>query len=164
MYDVVYGSSAETNPHDVAEFYDRLGHNIDAETQQIGRMIDRSVSFVSARVNGTLIGIARGVCDGIRGYFTECKLDPAYQGPAAVTRRDGRIEHDAYGIAAEMARRVMEDLLQAGARRVDVLAFGTEVDFLEEQGFRKSPGLVALSLRPEDWLTRQAQNKAVAVS
>lgn len=164
MFHVTYGSATDTAPRDVAEFYDRLGHNSDAETQQIGQMIGRSVSFVSARIDGRLIGIARGVCDGVRGYFTECKLDPAYQGPGAVTRRDGRIEHDAHGIAAEMGRRVMDDLLRAGARRVDVLAFGTEVDFLEELGFRKSPGLVALSVRSEELAQRQSQNANLAAA
>ena len=95
-----------------------------------------SAAFVTARVNGKLIGLARGVCDGLRGYLTECKLDPAYQGPAAVTRTDGRIEHDTNGIAKEMARRVLAAMYAEGVQRVDAVAYGTEVDFCEELGFQ----------------------------
>ena len=151
MANVTYGNGDDVTPHEVAEFYDRLSHNIDAETQQIEIMMNNSIAFVSARGDGKLIGIARGVCDGVRGYLTECKLDPAYQGPAAITRRDGRIEHDERGIAAEMARRVLEKLFAAGARRVDALAWGTEVDFCEELGFKKYGGLVGLTMKAEDW-------------
>jgi hypothetical protein len=80
------------------------------------------------------------------GHLAECKLDPAYQGPACVTRKDGRIEHDSAGIAREMACRVIEALRQCGVERIDALAYGTEVDFCEELGFRKSRGLVAMEL------------------
>jgi hypothetical protein len=151
MSSVVYGNGDDVTPHEVAEFYDRLSHNIDAETQQIEIMMNNSIAFVSARDERKLIGIARGVCDGVRGYLTECKLDPDYQGPAAITRRDGRIEHDEKGIAGEMARRVLEKLFAAGARRVDALAWGTEVDFCEELGFKKHGGLVGLTMKAEDW-------------
>jgi hypothetical protein len=160
MVAVVYGSADSTMAREVAEFYDRLGHDIDAHTQQMGAMINNSVAFVTARVDGALIGLARGVCDGVRGFFTECKLDPAYQGPAAVTRHDGRIEHDEQGIAAEMARRVLEKLMEAGAQRVDVLAWGTEVDFLKELGFRKQGGLVGMTMRPEQWVVLANRGKA----
>ena len=113
-------------------------------------MMNASVAFVTARRPGELIGIARGVCDGLRGYLTECKLDPAYQGPAAVTGTDGRIEHDEHGIAAEMARRVLAAMVAAGVCRIDVLAWGTEVDFCEELGFKRQGGLVGLTMRAED--------------
>ncbi|MGE0760187.1 MAG: hypothetical protein AB7O38_24455, partial [Pirellulaceae bacterium] len=81
------------------------------------------------------------------GYFTECKLDPRLQGPAAVTKTDGRIEHDEHGIALEMARRVLEKLETSGVRRIDVLAYGTETDFLESLGFKKTGGLVGMTMR-----------------
>jgi hypothetical protein len=112
--------------------------------------VDNSAVFVTARVDDRLIGIARGVTDGVRGYLSECKLDPIYQGPAAVTRTDGRIEHDSYGIAAEMARRVLETFESQGIERVDVLAWGTEVDFLKEMGFKSSGGTIAMSLQVRD--------------
>jgi len=149
---VSYGSGAETSPQELARFYQRLGHDIAAQPRQIEKMMANSTAFVTARVGGELIGIARGICDGLRGYLTECKLDPAYQGPAAVTRTDGRIEHDQYGIAAEMARRVLQAMFAAGVRRVDVLAWGTEVDFCQELGFRRQGGLVGLTLRAADQL------------
>jgi len=154
MFDVSYGTFDDVRPHELHEFYERLNHDIDAETQQIETMLHNSVAFVTARTGGRLIGIARGVCDGVRGYFTECKLDPAFQGPACITRRDGRIEDDSHGIAGEMARRVLEKLFASGARRVDALAWGTEVDFCEEVGFRKQGGIVGMTMKPEDALAR----------
>ncbi|MFQ5805700.1 MAG: hypothetical protein ACE5I3_04535 [Phycisphaerae bacterium] len=146
---VTYGTVEDTNPPELAQFYQRLHHNIAAQPAQIEKMMANSVAFVTARRDGKLIGIARGLCDGLRGYLTECKLDPAYQGPAAVTRTDGRIEHDQHGIAAEMARRVLSAMVAAGVRRIDVLAWGTEVDFCEELGFKRQGGLVGLTMRAE---------------
>ncbi len=148
---VTYGTVGDTNPQELARFYEHLRHDIAARPAQIKKMMANSVAFVTARRDGRLIGIARGVCDGLRGYLTECKLDPAYQGPAAVTRTDGRIEHDQYGIAAEMARRVLSAMVAAGVRRIDVLAWGTEVDFCEELGFKRQGGLVGLTMRADDW-------------
>lgn len=147
MFNVAYGTGANTNHQELADFYQRLKHDIAAQPEQIRRMMDNSAAFVTAHVNGRLIGVARGVCDGLRGYLTECKLDPVYQGPAAVTRMDGRIEHDTYGIAAEMARRVLDAMAAQGAQRIDVVGWGTEVDFLEELGFKRQGGLVGMTLR-----------------
>ncbi|MFH1747322.1 MAG: hypothetical protein ABIG44_09800 [Planctomycetota bacterium] len=148
---VTYGDGNDTNPRELAEFYERLEHDIAARPEQIRKMMANSAAFVTARQDGRLIGIARGVCDGLRGYLTECKLDPICQGPAAVTRTDGRIEHDTDGIAAEMARRVLAGMFAQGLRRIDVVAWGTEEDFLAELGFRRRGGLVAMTMRAEHW-------------
>ncbi|MCG3125943.1 MAG: hypothetical protein CHACPFDD_00770 [Phycisphaerae bacterium] len=147
MTNVKFAVGGKLDVRELDEFYGRVNHEIDATPQQLSEMIDRSTVFVTARNDGQLIGIARGVSDGLRGWLTECKLDPAYQGPAAVTRTDGRIEHDTSGVAAEMARRVIGDLQERGITRIDVMAWGTEVDFLEELGFRRSGGLVGMTLR-----------------
>ena len=152
MLEVVYGTGADVSPDELVEFYQRLQHDIVANPEQIRKMTRNSAAFVTARHDGRLIGIARGVCDGLRGYLTECKLDPAYQGPAAVTRTDGRIEHDTNGIATEMARRVLDAMCRDGVQRVDLVAYGTEVDFCEELGFRRARGLVGMTMRAEDWL------------
>jgi hypothetical protein len=109
-------------------------------------MIERTFCLVAARRDGELIGIARGTTDGVRGQLVECKLDPAFQGPGCVTRTDGRIEHDTEGIARALAERVISALRDYGVERIDVLAYGTEVDFCEELGFKKSGGLVPLVL------------------
>ena len=55
-----------------------------------------------------------------------------------MTRTDGRIEHDTNGIAREMARRVLDAMYADGVQRVDVVAYGTEVDFCEELGFQQA--------------------------
>ena len=150
MPEVTYGGGDDATPEELAEFYRRLQHNIAADSEQIRAMMDNSVALVTARVNGRLVGLARGVSDGLRGYLTECKLDPQLQGPAAITRTDGRIEHDQLGIAAKMAEGVLEKLRAAGVQRIDVLAWGTEVDFLEELGFKRHGGLVGMTLRTAD--------------
>jgi hypothetical protein len=146
MNDVTYGTAADLTPGELTEFYKRLGHEVPAQPQQLQSMLGHSAAFVTARVDGKLVGLARGLCDGVRGYLTECKLDPAYQGPAAITRRDGRIEDDRSGIAAEMARRVLMAMAESGVKRIDVLAWGTEVDFCEELGFKRQGGLVGLTM------------------
>lgn len=150
MYDVHYGTVEDAAEQEISRLYERLGHELVSDPARIREMINNSTAFVTARVGGELVGFARGLCDGVRGLFVECKLDPVYQGPAAVTRTDGRIEHDQYGIAAEMARRVLDRLRASGAVRIDVLAWGTEVDFLQELGFKKAGGMVALTMKGVD--------------
>jgi ribosomal protein S18 acetylase RimI-like enzyme len=148
MLPVSYECGSAVKPAELADFYRRLQLAAPA-AEKLGALIKNSAAIVIARADGQLIGMARGVTDGVRGYLTECKLDPLYQGPGAVTRKDGRIEHDSYGIAAELARRVIDRLRAAGAGQIDVVAWGTEVDFLEELGFKRHGGLVGLSLRTE---------------
>lgn len=162
MLDVAYGTGDELTPAELAEFYARLHHDIAAKPEQISKMMANSAVFVTARESGRLIGIARGVTDGLRGYLTECKLDPVYQGPAAVTRTDGRIEHDMHGVAKEMARRVLEVMYGEGVQRVDTVAYGTEVDFCEELGFKRAGGLVGVTMRAEDW--QAAQQRAASAA
>src|SRR5262245_31898236 len=132
---------------DLKAFYDAQGSVMPQSVDKLSRMVDNSVCFVTARDgDGKLIGLARGLADGVRGYLTECKLDPAYQGPGAVTHVDGRIEHDQYGIAREMADRVIGALAEMGCERIEAAAYGTEVDFCEELGFKRAAGLVHMSL------------------
>ncbi len=133
---------------DLKAFYDAQGSRLPHSIDKLTTMVDKSVCFVTARDRNSrrLIGIARGLADGVRGYLTECKLDPSCQGPGAVTHVDGRIEHDQYNIAKEMADRVIESLAKMGCERVDAAAYGTEVDFCEELGFKRTAGIVPMSL------------------
>ncbi|HEY3246472.1 MAG TPA: hypothetical protein VGM03_24260 [Phycisphaerae bacterium] len=144
--EVVVDVPNRVDASELLEFYRRQGHATTHSIDKLERMIANSFCFVTARQNGSLIGIARGVTDGVRGHIIECKLDPACQGPGCVTRVDGRIEHDSAGIARTMAERVIGAFRQAGVERIDVVAYGTEVDFCEDLGFRRVAGLVPLSL------------------
>ncbi len=133
--------------NELKAFYDAQGSVMPQSVDKLSKMVDNSVCFVVAREpDGRLIGIARGLADGVRGYLTECKLDPARQGPGAVTHIDGRIEHDQFGIAKEMANRVIKALGDLGCERIDAAAYGTEVDFCEELGFKRAAGIVPMSL------------------
>ncbi len=153
--DIQYATVTSLDPQELQGFYRAQGHRAPETPEKLARMVQNSVSFVTARAaDGRLIGIARGISDGVRGYLTECKLDPAYQGPAAVTGRDGRIEHDQYRIARSMAERVLTALKGLGCERIDVSAYGTEVDFCEELGFKKNSGQVAMSLETCDLSTK----------
>lgn len=146
MADVSYAVEQKMDATELLSFYRAQKHAVPQSAEKIRAMIDGSACFVSARdAGGQLIGIARGVSDGVRGFFAECKLDPRYQGPAAVTRTDGRIEHDERGIAREMAQRVLSRLHDLGCERIDVMAYGTEVDFCEELGFKRATGIVAMT-------------------
>lgn len=145
-------------------FYERHGHPNRPTREQVSRMIGSSHCFATARRDGVLIGFARGVTDGLLGRLAECKLDPAYQGPAAITRKDARIEHDAGGVAARMARGVIEALRNYGVQRIEAVAYGTEVDFCEELGFRKMSGVVALGLSFGDGGRESAAMLAAATS
>ncbi len=164
MLDVTYGTGKDTTPAELTEFYRRLNHDLAAQPAQIRKMMKNSAAVVTARVDGQLIGLARGVCDGLRGYLTECKLDPAFQGPAAITRTDGRVEHDLHGIAAALARRVLAAMYAEGVQRIDLVAYGTEVDFCEELGFRRGPGSVGMTMKAEDWAASQQPAAAPAAS
>jgi hypothetical protein len=144
--DVSYETSKTIDAGELIQFYTKQRHTITQQEEKLRRMMENTFCFVAARRGGDLIGIARGVTDGVRGQLVECKLDPAYQGPACITRTDGRIEHDSHGIAREMAQRVIRALEEYGCERISVLAYGTEVDFCEELGFRKTGGIVAMHL------------------
>ena len=139
----------QVNLQELQEFYDQhCGSSVGPDRLQA--MLRRSSAVVLARQSGRLVGLARGLSDGQQGFLTECKLDPALQGPAAVTRTDGRIEHDQHGIAREMAMRVLEALVEEGVERINVRAHGTEEDFCAELGFRRVSGAVAMSLETPD--------------
>ena len=147
--DVQFETMTRPDPQEVLAFYERQHHPTTHDREKLQRMLDNTFCFVAARRNGELIGLARGVTDGLWGRLAECKLDPSYQGPACVTKTDGRIEHDSAGIAREMAILVIEALRDFGVERIDALAYGTEVDFCEELGFKKLHGVVALELSAE---------------
>jgi predicted N-acetyltransferase YhbS len=140
--------SGEADVGEILDFYRRQQHCTTGSADRLRDMLDRSHCVVVAREDGRLIGIARGITDGLRGYLTECKLDPAFQGPGAVTRTDGRVEHDERGIARELALRVLDCLKAAGAERIDVIAYGTEEDFCRDLGFRPLRGAVSMQMDP----------------
>ena len=147
MNDIQYQVVKKLDVGELKAFYDAQGCIVPQSVDKLSRIVDNSVCFITARDHsGKLIGIARGLADGVRGYLTECKLDPACQGPGAVTHVDGRIEHDQFGIARKMAQLVLDALADMGCERVDAAAYGTEVDFCEELGFKRAAGLVPMSL------------------
>jgi len=143
---IVYETEVKPDPEELAAFYQRQHHETTRVPKKLQRMMENTFCFVTARRDGELIGIARGVTDGLLGRLAECKLDPGFQGPACITRTEGRIEHDSSGIAAEMARLVIESLREYGVERIDALAYGTEEDFCEELGFHKVAGVVLMEL------------------
>lgn len=146
---ITYDKSARPTADELLEFYDRQNHRTTHDRGKIEQMLENTTCFVTARHKGALIGIARGMTDGVVGHLAECKLDPAFQGPACVTHTDGRIEHDTSGIARDMAVLVIEALAGRGADRIQVLAYGTEVDFCDELGFKPMRGVVALERQAE---------------
>ena len=92
--DIEFETTTRPDPAELLAFYERQHHPTTRSLEKLQRMLDNTFCLVTARRNGELIGLARGVTDGLWGRIAECKLDPAYQGPACVTRTDGRIEHD----------------------------------------------------------------------
>ncbi len=148
--DIQFETTAKPDPDELLAFYQRQHHDTTHSREKLKRMADSTYCFATARHRGELIGLARGVTDGLWGRLAECKLDPAFQGPGCITKTDGRVEHDSGGVAAEMARRVMDALRSYGVERIDTLAYGTEVDFCEELGFRKMRGVVAMERPAEE--------------
>ncbi len=149
LTDVTYETTRHIDPSELLEFYWQQQHETTHDLAKLRRMMEQTFCFVTARRDGELIGMARGVTDGVQGQLAECKLDPAFQGPACITRKDGRIEHDEHGIGREMALRVIHALREYGCERISAMAYGTEVDFCEELGFRKGSGIVSLFLDAE---------------
>ena len=143
---ITYRMVEHIDVEQLAEFYARQGDCRPYPVQKLQAMVENSFCFATAWQGERLIGIARGVTDGVRGQLVECKLDSDFQGPAAVTKTQGRIEHDREGIARAMALRVIDALRDYGAEEIHVMAYGTEVDFCEELGFKKVSGMVALRL------------------
>lgn len=146
LTNIVFETTSKLDSDELAGFYERQHHKTTHSSKKLNRMIERTFCFVTARCGGELIGLARGVTDGLSGRLAECKLDPTYQGPACVTKTDGRIEHDTEGIAGEMAQRVIDALRAFGVERVDVVAYGTEVDFCRDLGFRPVRSVVCMEL------------------
>ena len=146
MNDIQVERVAKPDVEQLLEFYRRQKYITTNDREKLQHMLDNTFCFVAARRNGELIGVARGVTDGCWGRLAECKLDPSCQGPACVTKFGGRIEHDASGVAKRMASLVIKALLDFGIERIDAIAYGTEVDFCEELGFKPLPGVVAMEL------------------
>jgi len=145
---IAYALESQVDPNELLGFYQAQRHRaVPQSPEKLQERIEHSACFVTARDGqGKLIGLARGLADGVRGYLTECKLDVQYQGPGAVTKLDGRIEHDERGIAREMGLRVLDKLREIGCQRIDVIAHGTEVEFCAELGFRRNSGAVAMTI------------------
>ena len=146
MDDIVFESMIKPDVDELLAFYDKQGHETTHSREKLEQMLDNTFCFVTARKNGDLIGLARGATDGLWGRIAECKLDPAFQGPGCVTKTDGRIEHDSAGIAREMAVRTIHALREFGVEQIDIAAYGTEVDFCSELGFKQMPGVVLMRL------------------
>lgn len=146
---IEFETTKTPNLQELLDFYARQKHKITDSDEKLQRMLEKTFCFVTARKNGELIGIARAVTDGLWGGLAECKLDPSYQGPACITRTDGRIEHDTDGIAREMACLVIKALRDYGVERINAIAHGTEEDFCEDLGFRKRQGVVVMELSPD---------------
>jgi len=47
-----------------------------------------------------------------------------------------------------------------GVQRVDLVAYGTEVDFCEELGFRRARGVVGMTMRAEEWVASGVKARA----
>lgn len=146
--DVTFEAKVKPDPAELSAFYSRQ-QQAGQSPEKLSRMLENTFCVVTARRGGELIGFARGITDGLWGRLAECKLDPAYQGPACVTKKQGRIEHDSYGIGREMAFRVIQSLRDYGVERIDAIAYGTEVDFCQELGFRKTRGMEVMELTPQ---------------
>lgn len=145
LANVEYEVMAELSPEELAAFYDRQSHRTTHDAEKLRKLIANTYCLVAARRDGDLIGLARGITDGVWGCLVECKLDPSQQGPACLTRTDGRIEHDSLGIAHEMARRVINALCDSGVERIMVMAHETELDFCLDLGFKRVKSMDVLS-------------------
>ena len=117
VQDMQFAAMERHGPAGLFEFYERQQHATRRSLEKLQSMIDETTVFVVARRAGQIVGLARGVCDGVCGRIAECKLDPALQGPGCVTRKDGRIEHDTAGVGSKMAQLVMEGLCGQGVER-----------------------------------------------
>ena len=60
----------QIDPEELRSFYDSQGSCVPEATEKLSAMVDNSVCFVTARDDsGRLIGIARGLADGVRGVL-----------------------------------------------------------------------------------------------
>ena len=71
MFDnIEFETMAKPDPGELLAFYQRQQHETTQSPGKLQRMMDSTLCFVTARRNGELIGIARGVTDGLWGRLS----------------------------------------------------------------------------------------------
>lgn len=116
-----------------------------------GRVLDRSDVVVAVFRGATLVGIARGLCDGTAGFVAELCVDPVWQGRPNRRANASVIERDRYGVGRWLGFAVLSELRRQGASFFSSYAIdGVEERFYRSLGFEENRGhtLYHIDLRP----------------
>ena len=71
--DIVFETTTKLDPDELLEFYQRQKHPTTHSHEKLQRMMENTFCFVTAHRDGELVGLARGVTDGLWGRLAECK-------------------------------------------------------------------------------------------
>lgn len=115
------------------------GYGIDIAT----RVLSFTTLIVGAYDGEKLIGVTRSMFDGVTAEVVEFCLAVDYQGQNLVYENGSIVEKDDYGIALELGRKTLGELLNMGAYFVSTVAFEpAEKEVYLNVGFDRNDGHV----------------------
>ncbi|MCH4886274.1 hypothetical protein EZV73_01775 [Acidaminobacter sp. JC074] len=113
------------------------GYGIDIAT----RVLSFTSLIVAAFDGDKLIGISRSMFDGVTADLVEFCIGIEYQGQNLEYDNGSIIEKDDFGIAAELGKRTINELLDMGAHFVSTIAFEeAEKNTITSAGFTRNDG------------------------
>jgi ribosomal protein S18 acetylase RimI-like enzyme len=129
-------------PKELHAFYARTGVcEAGFPPSYAGRVLTRSDVVLGAFHGSTLVGFARGLCDGTAGYVAELCVDPAFQGAPLRHSNASVIERDRRGLGLWLGAALLEQLRKQGATFFSVYAIeGIEEPFYRSLGFEENTG------------------------
>lgn len=116
-----------------------------------GRVLSRSDVILGAYEGTTLVGFARGLCDGTAGYVAELCVDPALQGHPNRHANASVVERDRSGLGLSLGTALLKELRKLGATFFSVyLIAGIEERFYRSLGFEENTGhkVYYIDIRP----------------
>ena len=129
-------------PKQLHAFYTRTGVcEAGFPPAEVGKVLGHSDVVLAAYQGNTLVGFARGLCDGLAGYVAELCVDPALQGRSTRHSNASLIEGDTAGLGRWLGASLLVELRKLGASFFSVYAVdGVEDTFYKSLGFEENTG------------------------
>jgi len=148
------------------ELYDFYSNNSICEEGYGKEIATRVISFTSLIVgayhNENLIGITRSMFDGVTAELVEFCLAIDYQGKNLEYDNGSIIEKDEYGIAAELGKNTVRELIDMGAYFVSGIAFEeVEKDIFINVGFKRNDGHINYTIDQRPYIPKEKQSNFI---
>jgi len=127
-------------PRELHAFYVRTGVcEAGYPARTASRVLTRSDVILGAYRGSTLVGFARGLCDGTAGFIAELCVDPALQGTRLHFANASVIEKDKDGLGKRLVTRLIQELRRQGAQFFsNYIIENVEERFYQSLGFREN--------------------------